>query len=148
MSGVPIVTVSPGVALLDQTYVVTVMDQNGNPLVEGTVLTIKVQGESVKAVGNTDVQFDDSFFLGGQQYQHVVRGPGITEFTFRAVSDINPLAPETPVVEAITITIAGGNGRIEIVLEPSGAAFSPLDGVLLKTQADGTVVAELELAQY
>jgi hypothetical protein len=148
MSGVPIVTVSPGVARIDQTYVVTVMDQNGNPLVEGTTMSVQVQGESVKSVGNTSVTFDDSVFLGGQDYQHVLRGPGITEFTFRAVSDINPLAPETPTVEAITITVAGGNGRIEIVLEPAGAPSTPLDGVSLKTREDGTVVAQLDRVAY
>ncbi len=149
MSGVPIVTVSPATALLDQTYLVTITDQNGNPLVEGTTLNVQVQGESVKAVGNTSVTFDDTVFLGGQEYQHVLRGPSITEFTFRSVSDINPLAPETPEVEAITITVAGANGRIEIVLSPpGGAAYSPTDGVALKTRNDGTVVARVEREQF
>ena len=148
MSGVPFVSVSPATAILDQTYLISVVDQNGNPLVEGTSITVFVQGESVKAVGHTDVQLDDSVFLGGQLYQHVLRGPGITEFTFRAVSDINPLAPETPEVEAITITVAGANGRIEIVLEPAGSAPStPTEGVTLTIEPDGTVVAKMELAR-
>ncbi|MCH8247485.1 MAG: hypothetical protein IH951_13920 [Bacteroidetes bacterium] len=148
MSGIPVVSVSPASAILDQTYLLTVVDQNGNPLVEGTLISVIVQGESVKAVGHIDVQLDDSVFLGGQLYEHVLRGPGITEFTFRAVSDINPLAPEIPEVEAITITVAGGNGRIEIVLEPSGAPSTPTEGVSLTVEPDGTVVAKVEIAQY
>ncbi|GMQ81488.1 MAG: hypothetical protein BMS9Abin05_0920 [Rhodothermia bacterium] len=148
MSGVPVVSVSPATAILDQTYLLTVVDQNGNPLVEGTTITVFVEGESVKAVGHTDVQLDDSVFLGGQLYEHVLRGPGITEFTFRAVSDINPLAPEIPEVEAITITVAGANGRIEIVLEPAGAPSTPSEGVSLTVEPDGRVVAKMELAQY
>ncbi len=149
MSGVPVVSIFPATAILDQTYLLTVVDQNGNPLVEGTSITVFVQGESVKAVGHTDVQLDDSVFLGGQLYEHVLRGPGITEFTFRAVSDINPLAPEIPEVEAITITVAGANGRIEIVLEPVGTApFTPTDGVTLTVEPDGRVVAKMELARY
>lgn len=150
MSGVAVVTVSPATAILDQTYALTVMDINGNPLVEGTTITVFVQGESVKAVGNTDVLLDDSVFLGGQQYQHVLRGPGITEFTFRAVSDINPLAPETPVVDAITINVAGPNGRIEIVLGPAGGVpATPTDGVFLTVDPDGTVVAKVsELQEF
>lgn len=149
MSGVTVVTVSPATALLDQMYLVTITDQNGNPLVEGTTLSVLVQGESVKAVGHTAVSLDDTVFLGGQEYEHVLRGPGITEFTFRSVSDINPLAPEMPVVEAITITVAGGNGRIEIVLSPPGGTpYSPTDGVALKMQNDGTVVARVEREQF
>src|SRR5690606_25805278 len=83
MSGVPIVTVSPTTAVLGQTYTLTVHDQNQNPLVQGTTISVRVEGTKVKAVGNTSVTLDDTAFLGGLTWDHVVRGPGITEFTFR-----------------------------------------------------------------
>jgi len=142
-SGSPFVSVSPGVALLDQTYELSVRDQNGNPLAEGTTVTVKVEGESVKAVGNTAVTLGDTIFSGGVTYDHVVRGFGITQFTFRAVQDIDPLFPTDPEVEAITILVAGPNGTIEIVLGPPGEAFSPTNGVELR-QTDTGIEAFIE----
>lgn len=120
MSGVPIVTVSPTTAQLNQTYQLTVMDQNGNPLAGGTIISVKVEGTKVKAVGNTNVELDDTAFLGGLTYDHVARGQGITEFTFRAVQDLNIEEEGEPEVETITILVSGPNGSLEIVL--GGAA--------------------------
>lgn len=119
-SGVPVVSVSPTVARLDQTYQLTVHDQNGNPLVEGTVISVSVEGTRVKAVGNTNVRLDDTAFIGGMAWENVLRGPGITEFTFRAVPDLRIDEEGNPVVESITIRVSGENGSIEIVLTPAG----------------------------
>jgi hypothetical protein len=120
-SGVGFITVEPAVALLDQTYRVTLMDQNGNPLAEGTTLSVRVEGTRVKAVGNTSVTLDDTAFIGGLDYEHVLRGPGITEFTFSAVKDLQRDQEGQPEVESITITVRGPNGSGEIVL-PRGEA--------------------------
>jgi len=122
MSGVPIVTVSPTTAVLGQTYTLTVHDQNQNPLVQGTTISVRVEGTKVKAVGNTSVTLDDTAFLGGLTWDHVVRGPGITEFTFRAVEDLEIDEDGNPTVETITILVSGPNGSIEIVLGSEGIA--------------------------
>lgn len=135
-SGLPVLTLTPGTLALGQTYLLTVTDYNGNPLVEGTSITVKVEGTAVKGVGTTSATLDDSAFLGGFDYAHVVRGAGITEFTFAAVEDVDPDAvnPEEPVLEAISITVSGGNGKIEFVLTSAGAAGkSSVDGVDLRT---------------
>lgn len=116
MSGVPVVTVSPTTAALAQTYSLSVTDQNGNPLAGGTTISVRVEGTRVKAVGNTSVQLDDTAFLGGLTYDDVVRGSGITEFTFRAVEDLEIDEDGEPNVETITILVSGPNGAIEIVL--------------------------------
>lgn len=115
-SGVPVVTVSPTTASLATTYNLTVTDQNGNPLAGGTVISVRVEGTKVKAVGNTNVRLDDTAFIGGLTYDHVLRGPGITEFTFRAVEDLEFDEDGDPTVESITILVSGPNGSLEIVL--------------------------------
>ncbi len=130
MSGVPVMTVSPTQARLGQTYQLSVTDQNGNPLAGGTAVTVKVEGTRVKAVGNTNIQLDDTAFLGGLTYDHVARGPGITEFTFRAVEDLEMDEDGEPIVETITILVSGPNGALEIVL---GGA----EGVSTRMISDG-----------
>ncbi|GAB5520283.1 MAG: hypothetical protein RhofKO_25340 [Rhodothermales bacterium] len=130
-SGVPVVTVSPTVAQIGQTYEVTITDNNGNPLVAGTTLSVRVEGTRVKAVGNTSVTFDDTAFIDQNgdgdnlDYADVVRGQGITEFRFRAVEDRNFNEEDgDPRVETVTIIVAGENGRIEIALTSDGSAPS------------------------
>ncbi len=146
-SGVPQITVSPGVALLNQTYSLTVVDQNGNPLAEGTSIIVIVDGRAVKGVGSTDVRLADTAFLGGVLYEHVLRGPGITEFTFRAVEDIPPSSTVVPTVEAITIKVAGPNGSLEIVLGPSGVPARTSDGTDLEVLPDGSLIARTPVSQ-
>ena len=137
-SGVPWVRVSPTNAALNQTYRITVTDQNGNPLAAGTVLSVRVEGTKVKAVGNTNVTFDDTAFIGGNKYEHVARGPGITEFAFRAVEDLTIDEDGSPTVEAITILVSGPNGRLEIVLG-EGIPFVRTDGASMMMVSDNTV---------
>lgn len=134
MSGVPVVTVSPTTATLGQTYDLTVTDQNGNPLVGGTSISVRVEGTKVKAVGNTNLQLDDTAFIGGLTYDHVARGPGITQFTFRAVEDLEIDEDGTPNVETVTILVSGPNGSLEIVL----------GGSQMKTSAVGNADAVVE----
>lgn len=127
-SGPPVVEISPTVARLGQTYSLKVSDGNNNPLAPGNTVSVRVEGTKVKSVGNTNVQIDDTRFadLNGDgdflDYEDVIRGPGITEFTFRAVEDLR-LDEEsgTPVVESITIVVSGPNGNLEIVLAPASS---------------------------
>jgi len=134
-SGVPVVTVSPSIATLGQTYSLTVHDQNGNPLVGGTQISVKVEGTKVKAVGNTNVQLDDTAFLGGLTYDHVMRGSGITEFSFKAVEDHILDEDGEPTVETITILVSGPNGSLEIVLGTSA-------GLATRMLSNGEAVVE------
>jgi hypothetical protein len=52
------------------------------------------------------------------------------------VADVDPDAanPEEPVLEAITISVSGANGRVEFVLTAGTAGKSAVDGVVLNTE--------------
>ena len=127
-SGVPVITATQ----LDQTYNLTVTDPNGNPLAEGTVISVKAEGTKVKAVGNTSVILDDSAFLGGNAYENVLRGPGITEFTFVAVPDLTLDEEGSPEIESVTIKVSGPNGTLEIVLTTAGEAATRTEGATIE----------------
>jgi len=147
-TGTPVITVTPTSALANQTYNYTVMDYNGNPLGPGTNISVTVTGTAIRVGGNTSISLGDTGFSGGIDYEHVVRGPGITHFTFVVAEDVDPLNPETPVVDAIAIATSGPNGRLEIVLSGSGEPFSPTNGVSSKRLADGSIqfsVTDMEL---
>ena len=136
-SGYPVISVSPGTAALRETYQLRVTDQNGNPLAKGTRIGVKAEGTKVKATGNTDVTLNDTIFRGFT-YDDIVRGPGITEFTFRAVEDLNLNEGGTPTLETITITISGPNGTLECVMTGQGTSCGT--GKVAARQADGTVI--------
>src|SRR5690606_14433150 len=119
---VHIIQEAPTTAVIGQTDPLSVNDKNQNPLVQGNTISVRVEGTKVKAVGNTSVTLDDTAFLGGLTWDHVVRGPGITEFTFRAVEDLEIDEGGNPTVETITILGSGPNGSIEIVLGSEGIA--------------------------
>jgi hypothetical protein len=142
-SGTPVITVNPGTAAINQTYNYTVTDYNGNPLAAGTSITVSAEGTAVRAVGHTSTRLDDTVFIGGNDYQHVVRGAGITEFTFRVIDNVDPLNPEVPVLEVITISVSGPNGSLEVVLGGSGAPYSRTDGVEMVRTSDGLYRFEL-----
>lgn len=128
-SGRTQVTVAPATAEIGQTYSFTVADvQNGNPLAPGTRITVTAEGNEVVATGNTNVELDDTAFLDQNRDgdifdpEDIVRGPGITEFTFRVVEDPEPDNPEPSELGAITINVNSPNGSFEIVLTPPGEA--------------------------
>ncbi len=134
-SGFPVVEVEPTSAVLGQVYSLRVTDGNGNPLAGGTLISARVEGTKVKAVGNTNVRLDDTAFIGGLTYDHVARGPGITQFTFKAVEDREIDEDGEPTVESITILVSGPNGSLEIVL---GGAL----GVQTRMISEGEAVVE------
>jgi len=143
-SGAPVITVSPTTAILGQTYNLTVTDYNGNPLAAGTVIQTKVEGTKVKSVGNTNVRLEDTVFLGGFGYENVLRGPGITQFTFRAVEDLEVDESGSPTVEVITIKITGPNGALEIVLGAGGIPQTRTDNVEMQMLNQDTVQFSLK----
>ncbi len=147
-SGTPVMTVTPSTAIINQFYTFTVTDYNGNPLVQGTNITVAIGGSAVKVTGTTNRVLDDSAFSGGIDYVHVVRGPGITEFSFVVSEDIDPLDPQTPELDAISISTSGGNGSLEIVLSGVGEPFSDTDGVSRLRMADGSYRFEFSGSRF
>lgn len=139
LSGPAVLEVSPGYAALNTTYTVTISDDLGNPLTQGTSLNVRVEGTKVKAVGSTSVQLADTDFDDNFQ---LFRPERLTTYTFRAVADENLDEGGTPTVEAITITTNGPNGGLELVLEPQGAQVASKNSKMTHT-ADGVRV-ELE----
>ena len=145
-SGFITIGIDPGVAILGQTYSLTVTDHLGNPLAEGTNVSVRAEGTKVKAVGNTDVELGDTGFevLDPNNLQlpssyRAFTGPGITEFTFRAVEDLRIDEDGSPTLEAITIRISGPNGTLEVVLTPGGISTRTL-GATVEPLSNGHTV--------
>lgn len=147
-SGTPVLSVSPGTARVNQFYQVDVTDYNGNPLAPGTTLTVSVSGTAIRVGGTTSARIEDTAFSGGMLYEHVVRGPGITRFNFVISEDIDPNNPETPVVDAVEITVSGPNGGLTIVLGAGGQPVSETDGAQLRQTADGTWQLSLDPVKF
>lgn len=64
-SGYPTISINPssGFAIPNggaQTFVYTVSDQNGNPLAEGTSISVSVEGENIETLGTLDVDLPDT----------------------------------------------------------------------------------------
>lgn len=137
-SGAPVMNVSPGTARANQVYTVNITDVNGNPLSPGTSLAVNVAGTAIQVGGTTSATLDDTVFLNGMNYEHVVRGPGSTEFSFVISEDIDPANPTTPVVTAIEIATTGPNGQLILVLGPGGVPVSSTDGARVRQSVDGS----------
>lgn len=139
-SGITTAEISPASAQIGQTYTLILQDQNNNPLVAGTSISVAVAGEAVAVVGATAVTLDDTQFSGGINYENVVRGPGWTQFTFTIVQDIDPTVdpPPVPRVDALSIKISSPNGNLDIVLGPGGGEpMVPTDGATKMRMNDG-----------
>lgn len=136
-SGAPVMSVSPGVGRVNQVYSVQLTDIYGNPLSPGTSFTVRATGTAIQIGGTTSASIEDTAFIGGIDYEHVVRGPGVTEFSFVISEDIDPQNPEVPIVDSIEITTNGPNGQIILVLGPSGAPVSKTDGAQVRQATDG-----------
>ena len=143
-SGAAVLSVTPGTAQVNQTYTVTLTDINGNPLAPGSNLSVSATGSAIQVGGTESATIDDTAFLGGIDYEHVIRGPGVTEFTFVISEDVDPANPETPVVDAIEIVTTGPNGQLILVLDPSGAPMTPTDGAHVQQAASGHWKVSLE----
>lgn len=139
----------PVFAELGHTYEVTIDDVNGNPLVEGTVITVEAQGSKVKAVGHTDVELSRTGFFDGNgdgdifDYEDVIRGHGITQFRFRAVEDLEAGGEGEPALEAIVISVSGPNGELKVALTPADVFALSADAVV-ETASDGRTIVRLD----
>ncbi|MCH8962796.1 MAG: hypothetical protein IH820_16160 [Bacteroidetes bacterium] len=143
-SGFIVIGIDPPSARLNQTYTLTVTDVLGNPLAPGTDIRVRAEGTKVKAVGNTEVELDDTGFivldnLGLPSSYQAITGVGITQFIFRAVEDLRIDEGGTPTLETITILVSGPNGRLEVVLT-AGGAMTRTVGATIETLSDGNVV--------
>ena len=136
-------------AELNRTYEITVDDRNGNPLVEDTEIRVEAQGTKVKAVGHSQVTLSRTGFFDGNgdgdilDHADVVRGEGITQFRFRAVEDLEVEGPGVPKLEAIVITVDGGNGRLKIALTPDDL-LAISNNTVIEIAADGRQMVRLE----
>ena len=152
-------------ARLDQTYTLKVRDRHGNPLAPGTSIVVEVQGKRIQGVGHTNVLLGDTVFEDGARdedgdgvpdgtkdgdaldYDDVATGPGRTTFTFSAVEDrySDLYADEDVSVDAITITVDGPNGTLQIVLPKEETAktgfgreaYSLTEGVVAEPLPNG-----------
>ncbi len=152
VSGYPRIRFSdspPIYAELGRTYNITVDDVNGNPLVEETTITVEAQGTKVKAVGHTDVTLSRTGFVDGNgdgdilDYEDVIRGEGITQFSFRAVEDLEAAGQGDPRLEAIVITVSGENGTLKIALTPEDIQAISKNTVV-GVSSDGRQMVRLE----
>lgn len=144
-SGRTELTVEPDSAVLGQTYEMTLHDvENENPLAPGTSIQVTAEGTKVKAVGNTDVTLDDTDVIDedgdGFDSDDVVRGEGITMFTFRIVEDLEIDEEGDPSIEAVTISVTSPNGDVELVLTPMPAANSAPNSMNSLTTTRGATV--------
>ena len=142
-TGSPIITITQTGSTNDpfvRTYDYTVMDRNGNPMSEGTTITVTAAGRKIITTGNINTRLSDTVFLnGGMTYADVLRGPGITEFGFAVVEDPDGEATETPALAQITIGVAGPNGNLEITFGASGASTST-EGAVVQQLDDKTIM--------
>ena len=83
-----------------QTIYFTVTDQHGNPLTSGTSITVTLEGDNTKIIGDTGITLEDA--LGG--------GPGITEFSV-TISD-DDKEEESREESRIKIEVSGENGKV------------------------------------
>ena len=151
----------PGLNLFGTTNVISVIvgDKYSNPvrvgssvyfdtshgIIEGSTITNSQGQGSVTLISANPLPPDGIAHIRAftADYQHVVRGSGITEFTFRVIDNVDPLNPEVPVLEVITISVSGPNGSLEVVLGGSGAPYSRTDGVEMVRTTDGLYRFEL-----
>jgi hypothetical protein len=107
-SGIPMISASPTIINIPdggaQTISYSVTDQNGNPLASGTKITVKVEGENTKVIGDVDVSLLDT----------QSRGSGTTQFQF-TISDSDKEKEVEEVVQ-VTITAEGPNGKATLTL--------------------------------
>jgi len=108
----PIITVSPTTFDIanaqDQKFTYSVKDANGNPMVEGTKITVTVEGDEISVLGDVDIT------VGGLHagFSNI---PQLTEYSF-IIDDAQPdVENDTPV--QIAIEVSGPNGTARLTLD-------------------------------
>lgn len=87
-----------------QTFTFTVSDEHGNPLTEGTTISVSAADPAVTLGGDVSVTMTDVMF----------GGVGLTDFTFTA-TDADPAADAATSV-TITIKTTGDNGTVQALI--------------------------------
>lgn len=99
-SGYPVISIQPTTFAIPnggvQTFVYTVSDQNGNPLSEGTTVTVTVEGENIDALGTLEAELPDT------------QSPSWTTFSFLVFDTQDTVTAVKPV--SISIETTGPNG--------------------------------------
>jgi hypothetical protein len=144
-SGRPEVNVDPGAAILGESYALTVWDvENNNPLAPGTTIQVEAEGTKVKAVGSTEITLDDTAFSeddnDGFGREDIVNLDETTAFSFRVVEDLEVDEEGDPKIEAVTITVDGPNGSVEVVLLPAGEGSTASSTSQVLTSTPGATV--------
>jgi len=105
-SGAPEITVDPTNFNIPhggaQLFQFTVMDENGNPMAEGTKITVTSEGESVKLSGDINLTLPDT------------QSKTWTQFSF-FLKDDDAEEPKGTRNVPISITVAGPNGRAQLI---------------------------------
>lgn len=144
------ITLNPATVTMNQAYEVTVDDRNLNPLAPGTQIQVTVDGKNVKAVGDTEVELDDTIFSGGLAYENVVRGPGYTKFYFSTVKGDEMVqdstgteAPAPSELNSISIRVSSPNGNLDYTILGSSVS-SKTEGAAIETLSSGAVMVRKE----
>ncbi|MDZ7757449.1 hypothetical protein [Rhodohalobacter sp.] len=115
----PIITVTPETFDIlnaeDQQFDYTVMDANGNPMAEGTTVTVTVDGNEIDLLGDLDITIG----APNSSFNNL----DVTNYSF-IIDDANPdVTNETPVM--ITIEVAGPNGTARKTISGTKAKVRP-----------------------
>lgn len=144
-TGFPIITLTQTGSSNDpfaRRFDYTVEDFLGNPMGPGTVITVRAGGVKVEAVGNVNVELGDTAILGdgqGTPYS-VVRGPGITDFSFSVVERTIADIVDPPSLDRVTISVSGPNGQLQVAFGASGASTSTEGATVEQVDANTYVI--------
>ncbi|PSQ95406.1 MAG: hypothetical protein BRD51_05755, partial [Bacteroidetes bacterium SW_11_64_17] len=144
-SGRPEIDPDPEAAILGESYDLTVRDvQNHNPLAPGTSIQVEAEGTKVKAVGSTEITLDDTAFSednnDGFGREDIANLEETTDFNFRVVEDLEADEGGEPKIEAVTITVDGPNGSVEVVLLPEEKQSTAFSASRVLTPTPGATV--------
>ncbi len=92
--------------LSDQTFNYSVTDANGNPLPEGSVITVTVEAEDIEVIGDINTVLGD----------HITGGQGITEFSFNVagVNEEEHLNTRPVFIQINAQTLSGESNTVQI----------------------------------
>ena len=147
MTGAPIITITQTASTQDpflRAYDYTVYDFNLNPMAEGTNISVSATGNKIKTAGNVDTRLGDTVFIddgdGEWDYDDVIRGPGITDFSFVVVEDFENDSDDPPSLASITISVSGPNGDLTVSIGESGQIVAAPDDVEVAQDGLTTVI--------
>jgi len=108
----PSISVTPNAINLpnggDQTFQFSVTDKNGNPMVEGTTISVEAEGTDFELIGDTEITLRD-VNSGLSNIQ------SLTEFSFNIRDADGDNVDDSPII--ITIEVDGPNGYAKKVIE-------------------------------